>query len=255
MDPKATYRWIGSGLYTVADASRLTKVSRGRIRRWMKGYSFWSRGEVRSSPPVFQGELGRGEDEAIVLSFKDLIEIRYVHAFLEVGVSWKTLRDAHEKAAALMKTKHPFATRRFDSDGHTILTRVGAKAILDLVKDQLNFARIVEHHLLGVLDFEDSGAVRWWPMGKKRPIVIDGGRSFGQPIVSGHGVPTAVLHRAYIAESQEDGDRIAVGSEGIQRSASPAALSRSAVERVAKWFSVEKRSVRAAIEYELRLAA
>jgi uncharacterized protein (DUF433 family) len=42
--------------------------------------------------------------------------------------------------------------------------------------------------------------VRWWPLGPSAPVVIDPARSFGQPIVSTRGIPTAVLAGAGAAE-------------------------------------------------------
>src|SRR6266404_3828839 len=47
------FRFIGVGLYTVPEASRLSRVSTGRIRRWLRGYSFTTPSGRHLSPPVF----------------------------------------------------------------------------------------------------------------------------------------------------------------------------------------------------------
>src|SRR5713226_5719027 len=101
------YRWIGPGVYTIAEAARLTRVSQGRVRRWMKGYTFVWHGEARTSPPVFLGQYEPTERGTVALSFQDLVEVRFVDAFLDAGVSWKNLRIAHERAAALLHVTHP----------------------------------------------------------------------------------------------------------------------------------------------------
>lgn len=247
-----TYKLIGVGLYTVAEAARLTGISPGRVRRWIRGYSFRSAGEIHVSPPVVRRERGTGDQGGFGLTFKELMEVRFVHAFLELGVTWANLRVAHDRAAKLLETSHPFATRRFFTDGSRILTRIGKPTMLDVGADQMAFSRIVGQYVKGPLDFEGQVPIRWWPMGRARRVVIDAARSFGQPIVSTEGVPTAVLHRAYLAEANSDGaDRPEIASEP---SAGPE-LSTPAVARVAKWFEVENRSVRAAVEYEVRLAA
>jgi hypothetical protein len=40
-------------------------------------------------------------------------------------------------------------------------------------------------------------ARRWWPAGKKVPVVVDPARAFGSPVVQTHGVPTRVLYAAH----------------------------------------------------------
>jgi len=105
-------------LPTIAEAARLTSISVGRIRRWMKGYTFHKHGEKRLSLPVVHGHYAAAEDGQTALSFADLIEVRCVHAFLEAGVSWKTLRTVHAQAVKLLGVDQPFATRQFFTDGH-----------------------------------------------------------------------------------------------------------------------------------------
>lgn len=257
-----------SAIYTIAEAARLCGLSRGRISRWARGYSFRRGEELRSSAPVVHTPRSIGERGAVGLDFLDLVEIRYVKAFVEAGVSWHVLRAAHERAAEMLHVDHPFATKRFFTDGQTILTRVAEPAFLDLMGNQLAFSRILGRYLAGTegLDFDDNNmAHRWWPMGRKRLVVIDAERSFGQPIVSTEGVPTVVLSRAYFVESATAGAepageiwtpegpkagpvvRVALG----QRTPEPKrTLEKAAIVRVANWYSVEERSVRAAIEYE-----
>jgi hypothetical protein len=250
------YQWIGSGLYTIAEAARLTGISEGRVRRWMRGYTFQRRGEPRTSPPVVLGEYAATDSGTIALSFVDLIEVRFVDAFLKKGVKWPVLRKAHDKAANELGVDHPFATRKFSTDGHTILTRIGESAIIDIAGGQLGFYRILKRYLVKGLDFRGQLAIRWWPLGKRRSVVIDAARSFGQPIVSKEGVPTAVLHHAYLAESRaKDSLKSDRKLSGVVESVSSAAEHIDAIERVAKWYDVERHSVRAAVEYELQLAA
>jgi hypothetical protein len=243
------YRWIGRGVYTTAEASRLTGIHPGRIRRWIEGYTFVRRGEVRTSDPV----LSRGldafpESGAMTISFRDLIEIMCVSGFLEAGVRWPRLRKAYQLAAEVLGIDHPFATRRFLTDGYTVLLKVDDKYLLDLVSNQFSLLQVLRPYLkTDGLDFADEFAARWWPMGKRKPVFIDGRLSFGQPVVT-QGVPTLVLYRAYLAERRTRTDNT------ISDSNRPAIDQRS-VAHVANWYSIASRSVRAAVEYETRLAA
>jgi uncharacterized protein (DUF433 family) len=225
-----SYRLIGHGVYTIPEAGRLTGVSRRSIRRWALGYQYVRHGEHRQLPPVIRAEFHRAAMPP-VLSFLDLQELRFLHAFRTRGVTWYTLRLAHERARQWVGRDHPFATGQFRTDGERILTEVATKsgdpALADMLHGQLWFKRIVERYLSG-LEFEKDEAARWFPE-RSRRVVLDPERSFGQPITVREGVPTLVLAKTYKAENS--------------------------YSRVARWYEVETASVRAAVEFEARLAA
>ncbi len=212
------------------EAARLTRVSIGRIRRWLKGYDFRSGERLRHSDAVWQGEL-RPIENKLALSFRDLLELRFVDAFIRVGVSWRTMRRAHGKAQAQLKTTHSFCSNRIFTDGRRILLRQGEEdsdhILIDLVNNQAEFARIVEP-FRKELQFSGSDIV-WWPLGKERQIILDPKRNFGQPSAARSGVPTTVLARS-------------VKTNG-------------SVEAVSHWFEVSEGEVRDAVEFEMRLAA
>jgi hypothetical protein len=84
-EERSDYRWIGFGLYTIAEAARLTSISVGRVRRWMKGYAFRRQKETRISTPLLHGRFVSVELGETALTFADLIELRCVYAFLEAG--------------------------------------------------------------------------------------------------------------------------------------------------------------------------
>ncbi len=184
----------------------------------------------------------------MTISFRDLIEIMCVSGFLNAGVRWPRLRKAYEKAGEVLGIDHPFATRRFLTDGYSVLLKLDDKYLLDLVSDQFALFQVLRPYLkTDGLDFADEFAARWWPMGKRKPVFIDGRLSFGQPVVT-QGVPTLVLYRAYLAESRTRAGTVKIDS-GRQT------IDQKTVAYVAHWYSIASRSVRAAIEYETRLAA
>lgn len=220
---------LNAGLYTVPEAGRLTRISTGKIRRWLKGYDFKSGERVHHSDAVWQGEL-RPIENKLALSFRDLLELRFVDAFIRAGVSWRTMRRAHGKAQDQLKTTHPFCSNRIFTDGRSILLRQGKEdcdeALVNLVTDQSEFTRIVEPFHK---ELEFTGAdVVWWPLGKNRQIIIDPRRNFGQPTVMKSGVPTAILARSARANSSQ--------------------------EIVAQWYEVHPNEVRDAVEFEESLA-
>jgi uncharacterized protein (DUF433 family) len=230
VDTLNEYRLIGAGIYTIPEASRLSGVPISSIRRWTRGYDYVSNGRRRSLPSVVKLEIHPIEGVP-ALSFRDLQEVRFLHAFRQHGVSWHTLRLASDRAKATIGDDHPFSTGRFRSFGNAILAEIAVRskdaALLDVVRNQLAFRRIVAPYLKG-LEFAKGEPVRWFPI-DSRLVVLDPLRRFGQPITTREGVPTAVLAKAYRAERS--------------------------YKKVAAWYEIPVRSIRAAVEYENRLAA
>jgi uncharacterized protein (DUF433 family) len=220
---------LNTGLYTVPEASRLTRISTGKIRRWIKGYDFRTSGSIRHSDAVWQGEI-KPLDNKLALSFRDLLELRFVDAFIRAGVSWRTMRRAHTNAQSELRTTHPFCSNRIFTDGRSILLRQAEEdsdeALVNLATDQKEFSRIVET-FRKELEFSGTDIV-WWPLGKWRQIVLDPRRNFGQPTVTKSGVPAATLARSVKANSSQ--------------------------EIVARWYEVHPDEVRDAVEFEESLA-
>src|SRR5713226_607777 len=139
--------FIGVGLYTVPQAARLSRVSTGRIRRWLLGYTYETTSGLSASPPVVTPVLPR-LDGTLTLTFLDLQEIRFVDAFIEAGVTWKTLRLAHSKAQQAFGP-YPFSQGRFVTDGRAVLEDLvpGAKQLdaqlVDVITNQTAFKRFV----------------------------------------------------------------------------------------------------------------
>lgn len=211
------------------DAARLTRISTGKIRRWLKGYDFKSGQRIHHSDAVWKGELAPIENK-LALSFRDLLELRFVDAFIRAGVSWRTMRRAHAKAQDELRMHHPFCSNRIATDGKNILLRQGEEdsdeALINLVNNQREFRRIVQD-FLKELEFSGSDII-WYPLGKNRQIVIDPRRNFGQPTVTKSGVPAATLARSVKANCSQ--------------------------EIVARWYEVHPDEVRDAVEFEEALA-
>ena len=220
---------LNAGLYSVPEAARLTRISVGKVRRWLKGYDFRSGTSVRHSDAVWQGELKPIENK-LALSFRDLLELRFVDAFIRAGVSWKTMRRAHGRAQEELQTTHPFCSNRISTDGKSILMRQakedGDEALLNLVTQQREFTKIVQE-FLKELEFSGEDII-WWPLGKGRQIIVDPRRNFGQPTVVKSGVPATALARSVKANSS--------------------------VDEVARWYEVQRDEVRDAVEFEESLA-
>jgi uncharacterized protein (DUF433 family) len=167
----------------------------------------------------------------VELSFRDLMELRFVHLFLEQGLSLQAIRRAIEKAVHCFGIERPLSTQQFRTDGRNIFLEVAAEMdeprLFDLKRDQYLFHRIVAPSFKDI-DFEAGLPVRWWPT-ERRGVVLDPRRSFGKPILADYGIPAAALADAY----------------KVRRSFKVVGLD----------FDVPEKAVREAVAFQERLAA
>ena len=194
---------IGVGFYTVPEAARLIGMEPRRIRRWLGGYSYSDRTGAHEMEPLWTPQLPQ-YDGHMELSFRDLIELRFVHAFTEAGVGLKAIRNCLDVAREAVNDQRPFSTRRFKTDGKTIflesLNRITDESeLLDLRKQQYAIPAVLQQAFKD-LDIAEDVVSRWRPYKGKESIVIDPTRAFGQPIASASGIPTATLNDACQAE-------------------------------------------------------
>jgi len=101
-------------------------------------------------------------------------------------------------------------------------------ALLDLLNGQWVFRRFLAPTFKDV-EHRNGSPVRWWALDRKRSVVLDPSRSFGQPIVAASGVPTSVLAEAASVEGS--------------------------VRKAAMLYEVEEREVKDAVAFEERIAA
>lgn len=219
---------LGVGIYSLPQASRLTGIERGTLRRWMRGYYFTKSGAVakKHSLRVIEGELPE-IDHALALSFLDLQEARCLQEFRKRKIGWKRLRELHEIAKNELGNRHPFSTGQFKTVGCRVMRDFadehGDQILLDIFRNQTTFRDFLVPYLEG-LKFVDGRPVLWYPLRNSKRVVIDPRRSFGHPIVSRRGVPTSILAKAYKAERS--------------------------YQRVSRWYEVDLSSVRDAVAYE-----
>lgn len=228
---RLTHDYFGLGIYSIPEASRLTHVSAERIRRWLVGRDDRDTRTRKRSIPVWDADMPRLGNR-LALSFSDLIELRFVDAFLRAGVTWPVLREAHVQARELVGSPHPFCTNKFRTEGRHVFADMrqlhDEPGLIDVVKKQHYFDQIVRP-ILKDLVFSRGGEMRWMPLGRDREVVLDPRRSFGAPIVRSEGIPTSVLALA--------------------------AKANSTLDAVREWHSVSVKSLIDAMEFEAGLAA
>ncbi len=219
---------VGLGLYSPTEAAALTHVPAQRIRRWLLGHTIGD----KDYPALWHSQLEKFDIDQLYLSFLDLVQLRVADAFITQGLSPQKVRRAIEMGAEIVSSDYPFANARFRTDGKTVILHVldeEDEKLIDLFKHgQYLMQKVIEPSLKN-LEFDGDIAVRWWPLGRSKGVVIDPKRQFGQPIDDATGVPTSVLAQAAKTE----------GSPAI----------------AAKRFLVPVSSVNRAVAFELRQAA
>lgn len=216
--------FVGVGIYTIPEAARILGVRAGKVRRWASEDSNGCGVIERSFP-----------DEGI-LTFAELMELHFIRMFRAEGVSLQTIRKASDTAAKLFHTDHPFAMKRFDTDGRNIFATLTAKEtneeiVADLRKGQLVFQKIIKPFFKKLEYRGSESPIRYWPLEKSGRIVLDPERRFGHPIDAESGVPVDAI----LSELQAGG-----GQEG---------------PTVAKWLDIPLEAVQAAIQFQKSLVS
>jgi uncharacterized protein (DUF433 family) len=218
---------LGVGLYTPAEAAAYTGIPAAQIRRWLFGYT----SDGKQYAGLWQPQLEGKAEHA--LSFHDLLEIRFVHAFRRHGVSLQAIRRASAHARELYNQPYPFTCKRFQTDGRsifvTVLEETGDESLLDLVKKQYAFKQVINASLYRGIDYDNDKAQRWYPLSRNNRVVLDPARNFGKPVLTGSGMTVDAIVSAWHGEEQD-------------------------VRRVAALYEVPVAEVEAAIQFEQRIA-
>jgi len=208
--------YLGVGVYTISEAAQLIHVPSRRVHRWIKKNPLWA------------PDLLKMHDQDL-LTFLDMIELRFVDAFRRHKVSMRTIRAAYENAKRIFDSNHPFSLKKFKTDGYQIFVETvddnGKESLLEIIKSQYAFGKILNDFLEDV-DFLDRDTPQlWWPLFPNKEIVIDPTRRFGQPIVSEFGIQTESIFDLFLAEGRR-------------------------VDMVADWYNVSNQAVLAAVNFE-----
>jgi uncharacterized protein (DUF433 family) len=225
---------LNTGIYTAGDAAALLREDTRTVRRWAFGYPRSRRSGRIEHPPLIRTELPPVEGQR-ALTFVELVELLYVRAFHELGVSWSAIREAARVAASLFASPHPFALRQVYLDPESVLYGAvtepdGTEALIQLRgHGQQAFPQVVKPYLDQLEFGVDDLASRWWPMGRPGGVLVDPRVAFGSPIVEAVGIRVETLADAWDAESPAYGGR--------------------AAERVAWMYEIEPKHVHTALGF------
>ena len=250
---------LGTGIYYPAEAARLISIRPDRLRRWVRGYTYWThdttRGRKHSRPPILsRARRGRGGDlpvidRAIALSFLELMELRIVRELVDDHrIPLQKVRTFADKLKVQFGTKYPFASRQVFTSGTDLFATLSRTDRDHMIgsrsrdREQLTATELFRPYLADA-EFDEATflARKWWPLGQRVPVVLDPRVSFGAPTIQGRRVRTAIV--AGMAEA---------GSESQAASAYGVSLQEV---RAALRFESELKRTAAAGDLSLRRAA
>lgn len=152
------------------------------------------------------------------------------------GVSLHVVRAARYRAKESFGTEYPLATARLQTDGCGIFSDLSEvedvpheKLQWELSRGQLACQELVEPFFRKNIDFTESLAVAYWPMGRDKPVLLDAHRAFDRPIIKRTGTPTLILH-----QMQQAGESF---------------------DRIVSWYSLTPEELNTALAYEESLCA
>jgi uncharacterized protein (DUF433 family) len=217
---------LGKGVYSIAEAARLTRLPAARVRAWFRGRESSGpngKGEFQSDYPILEGEYA--------ISFLDLIELFIVGRLQEAGISLPLIRRSYH-ALKVPLGRHPFCHRHLREIGVEFFTHglneKDAEVVRSALTRQRHFGKVIQPFLRQLDYDETTGMAARWHIADL--VTVDPAFRFGRPIVDETGITTSVLQRAFYANGED------------------AAF-------VASWFGVQEEHVEAAVRFEDNLAA
>ncbi|MGB3678878.1 MAG: DUF433 domain-containing protein [Candidatus Microthrix parvicella] len=203
-------------LYSVAEAARFLGVANTTFSNWAKGYVRRSpdRQPVSTEPVLSTIPSADGAS----VPFVTLVEGMVLAAIRKTGVPMQRIRPALLALQDHLDIEHALANQRLYSDGAEVLfdfaqqtneiaeATTAASDLVVLRNGQRVFTEIVSDYLQRI-DYGDDGYARllYLPGYRRRQVVVDPRRSFGQPVfVSGGAKVGDVIDRFQAGESLPD---------------------------------------------------
>jgi uncharacterized protein (DUF433 family) len=187
---------LGLGLYSVPDVALILKLNPTLVRRWL--HEYWgSKLNTQANEAVF-ASWGVGREKAV--DFYTLIEFYVFYQLRQKGVSPQSIVKAHQAIAVGSGQKFPFANSTVLTDGRKIFYSLDGESIVNADKTlQLNFKSIIEMFCHKIDFGKNQLALRYWPLGKDRNVVVDPHHQLGQPTIKDTNILAETLYSMYTA--------------------------------------------------------
>lgn len=194
--------------HTVSEAAHYLRIPVGTLRSWVRGRTY----PTQSGPKFFRPIITVPDmDRPLLLSFINLVEAHVLDAIRRKhDIPLPKVRTAIQFLRKHFDPHHPLVDQALETDGQDLfvdkfgalinVSSAGQLAIRELLKAHL---RRIERDLQGI-------PVRLYPFTRKQQpdepmlVVINPYVGFGRPVISGTGIPTAVIAERWKAGESFD---------------------------------------------------
>lgn len=186
--------WRTQPMYSFKEVALLSGLSITTVRNWLLGYTV----EERKVSPLL-----KEPPNTTCCSFINLIEVMVAARFRKAeGTKYEVVKHTYENAKKLYSLEHPFANSklRLKAVGGHIVHMIREKGSLQAIDtpEQYTLPSLVVA-MIEQLEYELELASRWYPVGKKIPIVVDPYISAGVPTIYGRSITVEnITKRFYV---------------------------------------------------------
>lgn len=201
---------IGEGIYTSRDIATILNLPIKKVSYWLSKY-------VREKFPQITGYVYNFEQEkGIYVNFKSLLQIYVLSELRSRGHTNKEILKIYSAISDKYNTNYPFAKKNIYSVGSELLMEENGE-LVD-ANFQISLKEILSEYIHKIEFDREGNAVRFFPLGKDKSIVVDPKVQFGSPVIKGTRVNADIIFELY--ENGEDVLSIArmyeISTESVQ---------------------------------------
>lgn len=212
--------------YSIAEAASYLDMPAATLRSWVLGRSY----QTSTGSRFFQPLIDLADKKKRCLSFYNLIEAFTLNSMRRTDhhISMPNIRKALDYVRRRLKEKRPLLTERFLTDGVDLfldkygqlvaVSKDGQLAMRAIMMDSLRHVRRDSQGMPNKLYLFTAPAAK-----PAAEIAIDPRIAFGNPVLDGTGISTAILAQRYKA------------GDSIDELAEDFGLSRDAVEQAIRY--------------------
>ena len=193
--------------YGIPEASRYLRIPKATLHSWVLGRSYPIKSGSRSFRPLLTISDKKGP---YLLSFMNLVEAHVLNAIRQSHkIPLSKLGKALEFIKVEIPSKHVLADRKFATDGIDLfIKKLGHLANISEGRQQA-MQKLLKAHLRRITRDPSGRATKLYlltsnlrpkpPFDAPKAVVIDPFVSFGQPVLAGTGIATALIAARYKA--------------------------------------------------------
>jgi len=177
-------------IYGLVDGAHYLRLPYQTLRYWTLG-----RDSIGVAPIV---QLASTDPPR--MSFMNLLECHMLSSMRKnYNLRLPKVRKALRTLAEMYPSPHPLIDRQLETDSVDVFIREHGDELLNLNKPQQRSFKDIINVYLQRIERTEHGLLNFFPFVEKasasepKIIVINPGISFGRPVISGTGIPTAVI--------------------------------------------------------------